>query len=222
MAKKKPWLETPQEFGEWDTSVTDGSVGPPPPADVADDAVDDPDQVGVEAAPEPTLPDPTPTPVPVLDVDEIESTNRPDVTAEVELPTGETILGPTIVVRGRMRSSEDLVVHGRIEAAVHSTRDLRLESTGVVNADLDVRAVWVSGIVVGDIRATDRVELGPQARVIGDIRTPRLIIHDGAKFRGTIEMDGLQALEIVRPSRPTPAPPPPAPEPPRVVPNAPT
>jgi cytoskeletal protein CcmA (bactofilin family) len=110
-----------------------------------------------------------------------------------------TTVGPTVVIRGKIRSDENLVVFGRIEAGVKSTKDVRLEATGLINSDLHVRCVWVAGIVVGDIHATQLVELAPEARVIGDIYTSRLIVKDGAKFRGRVEMDGLQALEAVRP-----------------------
>jgi cytoskeletal protein CcmA (bactofilin family) len=110
-----------------------------------------------------------------------------------------TTVGPTVVIRGKIRSDENLVVFGRIEAGIKSTKDVRLEATGVVNSDLHVRCVWVAGIVVGDIHATQLVELAPEARVVGDIYTSRLIVKDGAKFRGRVEMDGLAALEALRP-----------------------
>jgi cytoskeletal protein CcmA (bactofilin family) len=197
MARKKASFEGPQDLGEWDTSITDASAA---------------------AAPR----DP-----------ELESGNRPDTTAEVakaaepapaptppaadpvpEVEGAGTTIGPTLIVRGRLKSRENLVVFGRIEASVESTRDLRLEAGGIVNADLDVRSVWIGGIVVGDIRAADLVELAPGARVVGDIRTPRLILHDGAAFRGRVDMDGLQALEIVKPPAYV------APVPPKAAPKA--
>ena len=121
------------------------------------------------------------------------------VPTAAEMSATGTTIGPIIVVRGKMRCDEHLVVKGRMEAHIKSAKDLRVENTGVVNANIDVHAVSVSGIVVGDIRASELVELSPDARVIGDIVTPRLIIHEGARFRGRIEMDGLQALELVRP-----------------------
>ncbi|MEQ1505305.1 MAG: polymer-forming cytoskeletal protein, partial [Myxococcota bacterium] len=193
MAKtKKTWQD---DGGEWDTSVTAGAGAPAPADDSFDAALD---RAGLPAgntapvteevakaiaAPIPPAPPApaAPRPMPAFDTSQ------------------GTIIGSTLVVRGRLKSDENLVVRGRIEAEVHSTKDLRVETSGIINANLSVRAVWISGIVVGDIEASELVELAPDARVVGDIHTPRLIIHDGARFRGAIEMDGLQGLERVRP-----------------------
>lgn len=113
--------------------------------------------------------------------------------------TPATTIGPTIIVRGKLSSNENLIVRGRIEAEIRSTKDLHLESTGIINADMRVNSVTISGIVVGDIHAKERVKLAPEARVVGDIYTPRLIVQDGATFRGRIEMDGLEHLEGIKP-----------------------
>jgi cytoskeletal protein CcmA (bactofilin family) len=120
----------------------------------------------------------------------------PDATAE----TGErtTTVGRTIVIRGKLRSDENLIVRGRIEAEITSSKDLLLENSGIINADMRVKSVTISGIVVGDIHAQERVKLAPEARVIGDIYTPRLVVEDGAAFRGRVEMDGLEHLEGVK------------------------
>ena len=134
------------------------------------------------------------------------------------VPDGaSTTIGPSIVVRGRLISHEDLVVHGRIEASVRSSRDLRLEQSGVILADIEVRSATINGIVVGSIRATDRVELTAGARVVGDIDAPMLVVQDGAKFRGEIDMAGLEGLErsprTSASSRPAPKPEPKAAKP---------
>jgi cytoskeletal protein CcmA (bactofilin family) len=112
-----------------------------------------------------------------------------------------TTIGPTIVVRGKMRSDENLVIQGRIEAEITSSKDIHLENSGIVNANMSVRSVRISGIVVGDIRAMNFVELMPDARVVGDIHTPRWIVRDGAAFRGNVVMEGLDHLANVRPKK---------------------
>ncbi|MEZ4235062.1 MAG: polymer-forming cytoskeletal protein [Myxococcota bacterium] len=114
--------------------------------------------------------------------------------APVAAEGASTTIGPSIVVRGRLISHEDLVVHGRIEATLRSSRDLRLEASGIVLADVEVRSATISGTVVGSIKATERVELTAEARVVGDIDTPSLVVHDGARFRGDIVMAGLEGM----------------------------
>ena len=66
-----------------------------------------------------------------------------------------TTIGPSIVIRGKLKCDENLIVSGRLEADVKSTKDLRIENQGIMNANIDVHAVSISGIVVGDIRASE-------------------------------------------------------------------
>jgi cytoskeletal protein CcmA (bactofilin family) len=130
-------------------------------------------------------------------------------------PIGATTIGAGIRVRGRVTTREPLIVRGRIDAEIRATALVRVEGSGIVNGNLDAAAVEIDGIVVGNVRATDRIELWPNAKVVGDLYSPRLIVHDGARLRGGVDMDGLQALEILKRSpipsaaprkSPTPAP----------------
>ena len=104
--------------------------------------------------------------------------------------TPTTVIGPSIVIRGKLRSAEDLVVRGRIDAAITSTRALIIEASGIVKANVEVKSIRISGILVGDILAEERVEIAAGGRVIGDIYSPRVMIADGAAFRGNIDMVG--------------------------------
>jgi len=91
-----------------------------------------------------------------------------------------TTIGPTIVIRGRLTSDEDLVVKGRIDAVITSTKALMIEDSGIVKANVQVRSVRVNGILVGNINASDKAEIAAGGRVVGDIRAPKLVIADGA------------------------------------------
>jgi cytoskeletal protein CcmA (bactofilin family) len=99
-----------------------------------------------------------------------------------------TTIGPTIIIRGKLKSDEDLIVKGRIDAAITSSKALLIENSGIVNADVKVESVRVSGVLVGNITAASRSEIAADGRVVGDILTPKLIISDGAAFRGQIDM----------------------------------
>lgn len=215
MANRKPWSEE-EDFGVWDTSV---SVSPSAERVEVPGGGEAPAAAEAQPAAEPEVSaqpagkkgrkdkrdkdsalDRAPAAAPPREV-RVMPSQAPDLSpAEMfDLGPTYTTIGPTLVIRGRLKCDENLVVHGRMEANVESRRVLRIEATGIVNANIDVKAAWIGGIVVGDIRATELVELSPEARVVGDIATPRLIVHDGASFRGNIEMDGLAALELVRP-----------------------
>lgn len=105
----------------------------------------------------------------------------------------ETIVGPAIAIRGRIDGEEDLRVEGRIEGSIALTETLYVEPSGVVIAEVEARDVVVSGILIGDVTAINCVTLNKGAKLIGNIRSPRLIIADGASFRGDVAMDGEEA-----------------------------
>jgi cytoskeletal protein CcmA (bactofilin family) len=111
---------------------------------------------------------------------------------------GNTVIGPSILINGRLSGDEDLTVRGRVEGELALTRTLIVEPSGVVKANVSVKNAVVSGVVVGNISATESVELTRDGRMVGDIRSPRVIIVDGASFRGRVDMGELA------PGRPLP------------------
>lgn len=138
-----------------------------------------------------------------------------------------TAIGPSILISGKLTGDEDLTVHGRVEGELTLTKTLIVEPSGVVKANVSVRNAIISGVVVGNITADESVELTREGRMVGDIRAPRVIIVDGASFRGRIDMGEAQpsrAAEdrgagrpverpmirpVVRPAAAPPRPPPP-------------
>ena len=99
-----------------------------------------------------------------------------------------TILGPTLEIEGEIEGDEDLIVQGRISGKISSKKNLTVAGSGRVEASVSTRNLSVSGQVVGNVEATERVEVQREGKVIGDIKAPRVIIADGAKFKGNIEM----------------------------------
>jgi cytoskeletal protein CcmA (bactofilin family) len=133
--------------------------------------------------------------------------------------SGNTVIGPSILINGKLTGDEDLTVRGRVEGELSLTKTLIVEPSGVVKANVTVKNAVVSGVVVGNIQATESVELTQEGRMVGDIRAPRVIIVDGASFRGRVDMGELPPGRSlperstpraqVRPSvRSLPAPPP--------------
>lgn len=111
-------------------------------------------------------------------------------TTNEEVETGETVVGPAISIRGRIEGEEDLRVEGRVEGSISLTETLYVEPGGVVLAQIEARDVVISGIVIGDISAANSVTLNKAAKLVGNISAPRIIIADGASFRGDMVMDG--------------------------------
>lgn len=102
--------------------------------------------------------------------------------------TTTTAIGPTIVIKGKLKSDEDLIVRGRIEAEISSSKALLVENSGVIKANVRVKSARLSGVLVGNITAEERVEIAPDGRMVGDLTAPKIIINDGAAFRGRIDM----------------------------------
>ncbi|HUU01611.1 MAG TPA: polymer-forming cytoskeletal protein [Myxococcota bacterium] len=103
-----------------------------------------------------------------------------------------TIVGETILVRGNLQGDEDLTVQGRIEGSLSLSRTLIIEQSGVVKADVSVNNAVVSGVMVGNLTATDSVELSETGRMVGDIHAPRVIVVEGALFKGKVDMGNLE------------------------------
>ena len=99
------------------------------------------------------------------------------------------VLGQQITVRGTLTGEEDLVVEGRVEGSVSLAGHLIVAEGGVLEADLDVQSIEVHGEVRGDIVASESITIDKGAEVAGNVRAPRVIIHDGAQFQGSVEMD---------------------------------
>ena len=111
-----------------------------------------------------------------------------------------TAIGPSIVIRGKLRSDEDLIVKGRIEAEISSSKALYIENSGIVKANVRVKSARISGVLVGNITAEERVEIAADGRMVGDIIAPKIIINDGAAFRGRIEMvDSAEEVAKIEP-----------------------
>ena len=101
-------------------------------------------------------------------------------------------------------------MQGRIEGSIHLTKTLIIEPSGIVKAEISVCNAVISGVMVGNLSASDSVEITETGRMVGDIRAPRVIITEGAVFKGQVDMGDLgqtrPSSETRKPmGRPTPA-----------------
>lgn len=102
---------------------------------------------------------------------------------------GAARIGKSVLIRGEVKGSEDLIVDGRIEGTIFlSESRLTIGPNAVLAADLTAKDVLVMGQVQGNIIATGRVELRAGCQVTGDVKAMRLAIEDNAVFRGKVEL----------------------------------
>jgi cytoskeletal protein CcmA (bactofilin family) len=100
-----------------------------------------------------------------------------------------TVIGSSIIIDGEISGDEDLVIQGTVKGKIQLKESLYVEASGVVEADIETQNVEVSGQVTGNVTASDKVELKTQCRMVGDIKAPRILIADGASFKGNVDMD---------------------------------
>lgn len=106
-------------------------------------------------------------------------------------PSGSTArLGASLHVKGEISGNEDLHIDGSVEGLVQlEDRRLTVGPTAKLSADVVAREVVVYGNVKGNLRARDRIEIKKDGSVVGDLTTARIMIEDGAYFKGSIEID---------------------------------
>jgi cytoskeletal protein CcmA (bactofilin family) len=103
---------------------------------------------------------------------------------------GTARLGASLHVKGEITGNEDLAIDGSVEGLVQlEDRKLTIGASARVTADVIAREVVVYGNVKGNLRARDRIEIKKDGSVVGDLTTARIMIEDGAYFKGSIEID---------------------------------
>jgi cytoskeletal protein CcmA (bactofilin family) len=98
-------------------------------------------------------------------------------------------IGKAVKINGQIHSKEDLYVDGDVEGTVEAPdHKLTIGPNGTVHAMVKAREVVVLGSIQGNVEATDKIEIRKDAKLIGDIKTARIIIEDGAYFKGSIDI----------------------------------
>ena len=100
------------------------------------------------------------------------------------------MIGKSIEIKGTITGNENLVIEGTVDGSVDlPDHDLTIGESGKVTADLAAKNVKVEGQVTGDITGSEKVVISQSGRVRGNIIAPRVTLEDGAKFKGSIDMD---------------------------------
>jgi cytoskeletal protein CcmA (bactofilin family) len=105
-----------------------------------------------------------------------------------QAPPTFTYFGPNVVIDGAVSGSEAVVIEGTVRGKINLQSDLQIGTRARVEASVHARNVTVEGKVHGDISADDRLELVMTATVDGNIKAPKIIVAEGAKFRGSVDM----------------------------------
>jgi cytoskeletal protein CcmA (bactofilin family) len=102
---------------------------------------------------------------------------------------GSATIGKAVKIVGQIYSKEDLFVDGDLEGTVEAMEHkLTIGPNGTVHASVKAREVVALGTIQGNVEAADKIEIRKDAKLVGDIKTARIIIEDGAYFKGSIDI----------------------------------
>jgi cytoskeletal protein CcmA (bactofilin family) len=129
----------------------------------------------------------------------------PPARFEPENRGGAATIGKAVRVSGNIYSREDLYVDGDLEGTVEALEHkVTIGPNGTVKATLKAREVVVLGAIHGNVEATDKIEIRKDAKLTGDIRTARIIIEDGAYFKGSIDIVKPEPKQAPKAAQPAP------------------
>ena len=98
-------------------------------------------------------------------------------------------IGKSVVIKGELSGSEDLTIEGHAEGRIELRENvLTIGPNGKIRAEVFAKAVVVLGEVVGNVTASEKVDIRDNGSVDGDIISPRVAIAEGAHFRGSVDM----------------------------------
>lgn len=104
------------------------------------------------------------------------------------IDTQTSVIAHTTAWNGNLESSGSLHVHGRVEGSLTARNDIFIAEEAEIDAVVRAATVTVAGNVRGSIQCSDRFEVLPRGRVVGDVRAPVIVVHDGAIVAGEISM----------------------------------
>jgi cytoskeletal protein CcmA (bactofilin family) len=98
-------------------------------------------------------------------------------------------IGKSVMIKGQIFSREDLYVDGELEGTLELPEHrVTIGPNGKLRASIKAREVVIGGSVQGNIEASDKIDIRKDARLVGDIKTARIVIEDGAYFKGSIDI----------------------------------
>ena len=103
-------------------------------------------------------------------------------------PRQSAVIGPSMSIKGEIRSREELLVDGEVEGLLESQSLLTVGNNGKVKGNIRARQVAIFGSVRGNVEVSEKIAIREQGSLIGDIKAAGIIIDDGAYFKGSIDI----------------------------------
>ena len=108
------------------------------------------------------------------------------------------IIGQSILIKGELSGNEDLTIEGKVEGKIElKDHNLIIGANGNIKAQIMAKSITVHGEVLGNVTATEKVEIKEKGKLRGDIISPRVIVNDGAFFKGGVDMEGENKTKLI-------------------------
>ncbi len=112
-------------------------------------------------------------------------------------------IGQSIVFKGEMTGDEDLEIEGQVDGVVQLVNhQLTIGANGRLKAEVNAKSIIVIGQVIGNLSASERIEIQATGVVTGDLKAPRLNVQEGAVLNGSIDMSAPSASDAKKPATP--------------------
>ena len=101
-----------------------------------------------------------------------------------------THIAPGSRIQGQLTGPTELLVEGEVEGEIRVDATVMIGTEGTVHGPVSAQVVRIGGRVFGNVTASDRIEVAPSGSLEGDVAAPRIVIAEGAFFKGRVEMSG--------------------------------
>lgn len=121
----------------------------------------------------------------------------PRVTNPATSTARQTVLGPSVVLKGELSAEEDLLIEGQFEGTISLEKHcMTVGANGQVKAEIRARQAVILGTLTGKVVAKEKVEIRRSGHLVGDLTTGSVAIEEGAYFKGSIEILREESKEI--------------------------
>jgi len=139
---------------------------------------------------------------------EVKHPEDPHVTPEVRRMNnsdnhrGDVVkIGKSIFIKGEISGGQDLIIDGKVEGEIQlKENQVTVGENGKISGEIHAKTIIIQGEVVGNMFAGDKLEIKASGALNGDVTSPRLIIDDGAYFKGSIDMEADGHKRLDRPA----------------------
>ncbi len=114
---------------------------------------------------------------------------KPPAEGKKPMASTNTQIGQTVALKGEISARENLLIDGEVEGSIElQEASLTVGQHGRVTADIRAKEIIIDGAVKGNLYASERIEIRRSGSVVGDLVSARVMIEDGAYFKGSVDI----------------------------------